>query len=118
MPQFTDKCAMCQMHYEVKAYRGITRPRWLIVHYEGYPDYTEWYVICGVCQMDRWRSMNRSRDFDNDYEEEGTHEKWHQKIYDWLAGKAARAGFTIACRLSTPLEVVEVPPDDELFYCM
>ena len=103
MPVFKDKCVMCQKHYEVKAYRGQTWPRWLMVHYKGYPDYTEWYVVCGVCQYDRLREVIRSRDFDNDHEEDATHEQSHQKIYEWFVNKAARDGFSISCTLKSHL---------------
>ena len=53
----------------------------------------EWYVVCGTCQCDRWRSMMHSADIgDMVQEEDYSHSEWKRRLYGQLKHRAIRRG--------------------------
>ena len=89
-PGFENQCAICEK--TIGAEVTDQRARWVI--HNQVSGWASWMKVCGVCTKERWRSMNRSYDHDEDYRLPHVikpgHEQWHTRIFEMLGRKAVQ----------------------------
>ena len=83
-----NQCALCEK--TIGAQVTDRRARWVVHTQES--GWASWMKVCTVCQKDRWRSMHRSYDRDEDYRLPHVikpgHTEWQKRIFDMLGRKA------------------------------
>ena len=83
-PGFENQCAICEK--TIGAQVTDLHARWVI--HNQVSGWASWMKVCGKCQNEQWRRMNKSYDHGKPGVIRPSHLLWQEEIFDMLKNKA------------------------------